>query len=56
MIGRKPTLLIGTFCGLVTALSLGLSQSVAVAMASRAFGGLLNPNVSLVTTCTRTCI
>ncbi|KAL2022193.1 hypothetical protein VTK56DRAFT_6022 [Thermocarpiscus australiensis] len=51
-IGRKPTLLLGIFCGLVTALALGLSRSVAVAVASRAFGGLFNPNVSLVPTCT----
>jgi MFS family permease len=51
-IGRKPTLLIGIFCGLVTTLSFGLSRSVAVAIASRAFGGLLNPNVGLVQTCT----
>ncbi|KAH6620742.1 major facilitator superfamily domain-containing protein [Chaetomium sp. MPI-SDFR-AT-0129] len=51
-IGRKPTLLIGTFCGFVTVLTLGLSRSVGVAMASRAFGGLLNPNVGLVQTST----
>ncbi|KAK4154548.1 protein zinc induced facilitator-LIKE 1 [Chaetomidium leptoderma] len=51
-IGRKPTVLVGIFCGLVTALTLGLSQSVAVAIASRAFGGLFNPNVGLVQTCT----
>ncbi|KAL2194240.1 major facilitator superfamily domain-containing protein [Corynascus similis CBS 632.67] len=46
-IGRKPTLVLGSFCGLVTALSLGLSRSVAVAIVSRAFGGLCNPNHSL---------
>lgn len=51
-IGRKPTLMIGTFCGLIAALSLGLSRSIAVAVASRAFGGLFNPNVGLVQTCT----
>jgi MFS family permease len=51
-IGRKPTLLVGVFCGLVTTLALGLSRSVAVAIASRAFGGLVNPNVGLVQTCT----
>jgi MFS family permease len=51
-IGRKPTLLVGIFCGLVTTLSLGLSWSVAVAIASRAFGGLLNPNIGLVQICT----
>ncbi|EAQ85349.1 hypothetical protein CHGG_09363 [Chaetomium globosum CBS 148.51] len=46
-IGRKPTLLIGILCGLVTSLTLGLSRSVSVAIASRAFGGLFNPNVGL---------
>jgi MFS family permease len=51
-IGRKPTVLIGVFCGLVSTLTLGLSRSVAVAIASRAFGGLFNPNVGLVQTCT----
>jgi MFS family permease len=51
-IGRKPTLMIGTLSGLIAALSLGLSRSVAVAIASRAFGGLFNPNVGLVQTCT----
>lgn len=52
-IGRKPTLLAGVFCGFITTLALGLSPSVAVAIASRAFGGLFNPNVGLVQTCTR---
>ena len=51
-IGRKPTALVGIFCGLVAALALGLSRSVGVAIASRAFGGLFNPNVGLVQTCT----
>ncbi|KAK4140773.1 protein zinc induced facilitator-LIKE 1 [Dichotomopilus funicola] len=51
-IGRKPTMLMGTFCGFVTVLTLGFSRSVGVAMASRAFGGLLNPNVGLVQTST----
>ena len=51
-IGRKPTVLIGAVCGLVAALWLGLSRSVAGAVVSRAFGGLLNPNVGLVQTCT----
>lgn len=50
-IGRKLTLMIGTCSGLVAAISLGLSRSVAVAIASRAFGGLCNPNVGLVQTC-----
>jgi MFS family permease len=51
--GRKSTLLVGIFYGLVTTLTLGLSPSAAVAIASRAFGGLFNPNVGLVQTCTR---
>lgn len=51
-IGRKPTLMIGTCCGLIAALSLGMARSVGVAVASRAFGGLFNPNVGLVQTCT----
>ena len=51
-IGRKPALLIGTAFGTVTALSLGLSRSIAMAVASRALGGLLCANASLVQTCT----
>lgn len=50
-IGRKPTLLIGAVCGMITSLSLGVSRSLALATASRAFGGLFNPNVGLVQTC-----
>ncbi|KAL2263942.1 hypothetical protein VTK26DRAFT_4129 [Humicola hyalothermophila] len=51
-IGRKPTMLIGIFCCLASALAFGLSRSVPVAIASRAFGGLCNPNAGLVQTCT----
>ncbi|KEZ46400.1 hypothetical protein SAPIO_CDS0718 [Scedosporium apiospermum] len=50
-IGRKPALLIGSFCGIVTALALGFSKSISLAVASRAFGGLFNPNVGLAQTC-----
>ena len=50
-IGRKKTLLLGCVCGLVAALSFGLSKSIAAAVASRAFGGLFNPNVGVVQTC-----
>jgi len=50
-IGRKPTLLIGILCGLVAALVLGVARSVGVAIASRALGGILNPNVGMVQTC-----
>ena len=51
-IGRKPTLLIGTVCGMVASLSLGIARSLALAIFSRSFGGLFNPNVGLVQTCT----
>ncbi|KAK0666751.1 putative permease [Cercophora samala] len=51
-IGRKRCLLIGSVCGMMTSLWLGLSRSIAHAAASRAFGGLLNPNTGLVPTCT----
>ena len=51
-IGRKPTSLIGCVCGAVASLTLGLSSSISMAVASRAFGGLCNSNVSLVQTCT----
>jgi len=49
--GRKKTLLVGSACGLITALWFGFSRSIASAVASRAFGGLSNPNVGLVQTC-----
>ncbi|KAK4203399.1 putative permease [Triangularia verruculosa] len=51
-IGRKKCLLIGSLCGMITSLWLGLSDSIGHAAASRAFGGLLNPNTGLVPTCT----
>jgi MFS family permease len=51
-IGRKPTLIIGCLCGAAASLALGFSRSISMAVASRAFGGLCNPNVSLVQTCT----
>jgi len=51
-IGRKPTLIIGCLCGAAASLTLGFSRSISMAVASRAFGGLCNPNVSLVQTCT----
>jgi MFS family permease len=50
-IGRKRSLLIGSSCGIITALCFGLSRSLWQAVASRAFGGLFNPNVGLVQTC-----
>ncbi|KAK3941652.1 protein zinc induced facilitator-LIKE 1 [Diplogelasinospora grovesii] len=51
-IGRKPTLLIGVLCSMVAALTFGMSRSIALAVASRCIGGLCNPNVGLVPTCT----
>ncbi|KAK3376112.1 major facilitator superfamily domain-containing protein [Lasiosphaeria ovina] len=51
-IGRKPTLLIGVVAGISTSVWFGLSRSVAAAVAARAFGGLFNPNVGMVQTCT----
>lgn len=50
-IGRKKTLLIGSAGAMVTALWFGCSRSIAYAVASRAFGGLSNPNAGLVQTC-----
>ncbi|KAI0015214.1 major facilitator superfamily domain-containing protein [Xylariomycetidae sp. FL0641] len=50
-VGRKKALLVGSVCGTVTPLTFGLSRSIYQAAASRAFGGLLNPNNSLVSTC-----
>lgn len=50
-IGRRRTLLVGSSCGAVTAIWFGLSPSLWVSVASRAFGGLGNPNVGLVPTC-----
>ena len=50
-IGRKSVLLIGSLCGMITSLTLGMSRSLALAVASRAFGGLFNPMVGLVQTC-----
>ena len=51
-IGRRRTLLIRTVCGMVASLTFGMSRSLALAIASRSFGGLFNPNVGLVQTCT----
>lgn len=50
-IGRRKTLLIGSSCGAFAAIWFGLSPSLWVAVAARAFGGLGNPNVGLVQTC-----
>ena len=50
-IGRKPTLLIGAFAATLLAVCFGFSNSVSVAVAIRALGGLTNPNVGVVQTC-----
>jgi MFS family permease len=50
-IGRRMTLLIGSGCAIIAAVSFGLSQSIVMAVVTRAFGGLFNPNVGLVQTC-----
>ncbi|KAF1982268.1 MFS general substrate transporter [Aulographum hederae CBS 113979] len=50
-IGRRPTLLLGIVGSILSALSFGFSRSLAAAVAARAIGGLLNPNVGVVQTC-----
>ena len=50
-IGRKPTLLLGAACGIITVISFGFSQSMWMAVLARVFGGLTNPNVGLIQTC-----
>ncbi|EGE08450.1 MFS multidrug transporter [Trichophyton equinum CBS 127.97] len=50
-IGRKRTLMIGVVCGAASALAFGLSRSLGVALVARAFGGLTNPNVGVVSSC-----
>ncbi len=50
-IGRKKTLLIRSICGIILALTFGVSKSMALAIASGAFGGLCNPDVDLFQTC-----
>ena len=50
-IGRRPTLLIGATCGIVTATSFGFSHSIWMAVLARVFGGLTNPNVGVIQTC-----
>lgn len=50
-IGRKPTLLVGMACTMISALLFGLSKSIQVAVTVRALGGLVNPNIRVVQTC-----
>ncbi|KAK2738293.1 hypothetical protein FQN55_000594 [Onygenales sp. PD_40] len=49
--GRKPTLMIGVVGGCASALTFGVSGSLGMAMAARAFGGLVNPNVGVISAC-----
>ncbi|KAL4885742.1 major facilitator superfamily domain-containing protein [Aspergillus karnatakaensis] len=50
-VGRKSTLLIGAVGGCISALGFGLSSSLAAAIAARFLGGVLNPNVAVVSVC-----
>lgn len=50
-IGRKRTLMVGVVCGAASALAFGLSKSLGIALVARAFGGLTNPNVGVVSSC-----
>lgn len=47
-LGRKPVLLIGVFGGSISAVAFGLSRNLWMALGARAFGGLINPNVGVV--------
>ncbi|KAK2787218.1 hypothetical protein FQN52_007307 [Onygenales sp. PD_12] len=49
--GRKPTLMTGVVGGCASALAFGVSGSLGMAMAARAFGGLVNPNVGVISAC-----
>ena len=50
-LGRKPTLIIGVVGGSVSALAFDLSTNLWMALSARLFGGLVNPNVSVVSAC-----
>ena len=47
-LGRKITLLIGGGCGVIGAIAFGFSSSIWLAIGSRIFGGLTNPNIGVV--------
>ena len=49
-LGRKTTLLIGGGCGVTAIIVFGFSTSVWLAIGSRVFGGLTNPNIGVVQT------
>ncbi|KAL2068550.1 hypothetical protein VTL71DRAFT_14887 [Oculimacula yallundae] len=50
-LGRKLTLIIGAIGGSFSALLFGLSTNVWVALGARLFGGLVNPNVGVISAC-----
>ncbi|KAF8846429.1 MFS general substrate transporter [Acephala macrosclerotiorum] len=50
-LGRKPTLIIGVVGGSVSALAFGLSTNLWMALGARMFGGLVNPNVGVISAC-----
>ena len=49
-IGRKPTLLIGSFGAIISATAFGFSTSLPFAIITRACAGLANPNLGVVNT------
>lgn len=49
-LGRKSTLLIGSFGAMLSAVLFGLSRSLPIAIAARTCAGLLNPNLGVVQT------
>jgi MFS family permease len=50
-LGRKPTLILGAVGGSISALAFGYSTSLWMALTARAFGGLVNPNVGVISAC-----
>jgi MFS family permease len=50
-IGRKPTLMVGVVEASISALTFGCSTSLWMALTARAFGGLVNPNVGVISAC-----
>ena len=50
--GRKPTLLAGSMLAVISALTFGCSRSLPVAVVTRCFAGLANPNLGIVQTFT----
>jgi MFS family permease len=49
-IGRKPTLLVGSVGGMISAMVFGFSNSLPMAIAARTFAGVANPNLGVVKT------